>query len=279
MNNQIYILLISIFLLGCGTEEPQLTSIQEGVVTVGEVVEISDLSTPEINCMTHYFQTDLKDESFRKFYWQLIKDLRVKDTVALLDAFAEAVGFSKYECWDGEWIQGEECDGCAKCSKRGIIKGTFGSMPLGEVCVLLEKQISCYGVGPLKHGHWFMENIKGQGPYYSNLNFLDHGVEKKLYGYEAVLVLKDSVPVFSQPSGTSKIVGFLPAKPVYRSLDVGEDRWNEEEKVSYTPHYLGETECFIESMYTLNGFGYTKIIFGKVKGEWKITYVLQPPGC
>ncbi len=277
MRNGLYILLVTLIAFGCGAEEEQLMNVDEVSTPVMEVEDISELAAPEITCLYQYFSLDLKDESFETYYYQLISDLRNQDTVAMVNAFAEAVGFSKYECWDGHWVKDPACNGCTKCSREGIIKGAFGTGPKKDICASLERLISCFGIGEMPDDGYYSNLVKGEVSY-ANFNFKSPKQQEAFFDYRLTLYLGDSVDVYAE-ADTNTLIRRIPAEAVERQLDVGEEIQGKQRHIWFRPFEHNGLRGYTKSNESFTNFGHTRIVFSRIKGEWKITHVFQPPGC
>lgn len=211
------------------------------------------------------FSNDIQDKSFETFLSTLRYDLRRGDSTAILSHFTEFPYWSKYNCC-------AELPPDGKCPAHNIIfcygdYKQFGELMLGEMT---------RGIGPLERADWWRAP-QSEAEIYATHHFDDPVLENKFFDYNLIVVLSPFAQVYSQQSENSDILGYAP-QHFEISLDPGLYEWVDGE-VCWCPVELNGQTGYIKCDHVLTGFDYVRFFFAKIDGVWKVSGVVQPPGC
>lgn len=261
-------------LLGCNTESPKRN------ITIQKPIEIDTASTDVavketvlVYDVLPFFKEDIEDESFELFYKSLIKACLTKDTTTVLNSIYDTLRFSKYECAYGMYFNAG-CEGCTRCTKKGMLEGVFTGSTNTEICDRLYDMITKFGVGKMSNNKLYYSWLKVENAYL-NFNFKDWGIGNKYFNYDAIIPLKESVPIKQLPNYDSETIDVLPFRIHEYSCDPGMGQYDEEMKYHWFDIYDGH----ISSKDVLTGFDFTLVIYEEKASGWKITGFIQPPGC
>lgn len=223
-----------------------------------------------------FFSLDFNDDGFEAFYLDLLEKCISKDTAMILNAFADSIRFSSYECAYGSYYKAEpDCESdCVRCSKKGMLAGVFSGSDNYEICTRLYDLITKYGMGPLSKNDSEYKWLTEKGAY-ANFYFKNTTDQKKYYDYQAFVPLEKDIPIRKEKSISSPSIGTIPFEIVEWSQEVGMGVYGENEEFMWYEYQEG----YINSEKVLSGFNYTTIIFEKTHAGWRITGMFQPPGC
>lgn len=211
------------------------------------------------------FANDIQDRSFEAFLSTLRYDLRSGDSAAIVGHFTEFPMWSKYNCC-AELLP----DG--KCRAQNIIScygdyEQFGKLMLGEMT---------RGIGPLERSGWWGAPAS-EAEIYATHHFDDAELENKFFDYNLIVVLSPFAQVYKEQSENSEVLGYAP-QHFETSLDPGLYEWNDGQ-VCWCPVELNEQSGYVKCEHVLTGFDYVRFFFAKIDGVWKVSGVIQPPGC
>mgnify|MGYP001364471730 CR=1 FL=1 len=196
-----------------------------------------------------------------------------KDTTTVLNSIHDTLRFSKYECAYGMFINAG-CENCARCSKKGMLEGVFAGSNTIEICSNLYEMITLFGVGKMSNNKLYHDWFKLENAYL-NFNFKDWEWGAKYFDYNAIIPLKENIPIKQLPSYESETIDVFPYKIHEYSNDPGMGEYDEVLKY----HWLNFNDGFVSDKDILTGFDFTLVIYEKTSSGWKISGFIQPPGC
>ncbi|MCB0401336.1 MAG: hypothetical protein KDD41_04585 [Flavobacteriales bacterium] len=221
-----------------------------------------------------FFNFKFENDGFEQFYRLLVESCRVKDTAAVLAAIHDTLRFSQYECAYGQYAIEPSCDGCARCTKKGMLHGVFTGSATTEICERLYELLVRYGVGPYSDNAVFSEYQPIEGAY-CNFHFVKYADLKNYFEYGAIIPLKQGVEIRSSMSKLAPAAATLPFQVISYHNEPGMEERDEAGEGNWLPYDSG----YIIDEDVLTGFEYTLVIFEKTHSGWKITGFYQPPGC
>lgn len=221
-----------------------------------------------------FFNLKFENDGFEEFYRSLVASCRSKDTSAVLAAIHDSLRFSQYECAFGQFALEMPCDGCARCTKKGMLKGVFRGQTTLEICDQLHDLIVRYGVGPYVDNAVFSA-YKPIPNAYSNFHFVKYADQKNYFEYNALIPLRKGVEIRSSMSKLAPAASTLPFQVIPYNNEPGMGEPDESGEGTWLPYDSG----YILDEDVLTGFEYTLVIYEKTHSGWKITGFYQPPGC
>ncbi len=266
--------IILVTLFSCSTELENNSAIDQPVedtvqykvanATEEEVVEVPILP---------FFELQFLDEEFKAFYYDLINSCYKKDTVAVLNAIHDTLRFSKYECAYGMYLNAG-CEGCTRCSKKGMLMGIFSGADAEQICERLYDMITRYGVGSAKNNELYYKWLMLDSAHV-NFNFKNWEQGAKYFDYSMIIPKQEEIKIREHPNQTSKEIATFPFEMISYSNEPGMGEYDDETGTSWYEYDGG----YINGSQVLTGFDFTLVIFEKTHQGWKITGFIQPPGC
>ncbi len=215
------------------------------------------------------FITDYSNTpDFGRFIIDLKVALREQDSSKINSFFADHIMLWNDGCYS------EQTVGCPKAT---VLQNHAYYRGVNEFYTFL-KALLKQGIGQDRLGIMDGYPTDNNTPIYSTINFSSTTLSDLFFDYKLTLLTNPEGKVYARPHPNARAVD--QAHPFYYGkIDIG--CINDEGSYSgcwYEVSHNGKP-CYIKAADVDRGNSWTRLLFGKIKGQWKIIGMQSPPGC